>query len=142
MNHLKYILTTFDEVADYAPDREPTVADDESAYLAMVDGQSGAAAEGSAVYRDLLRAVVGMTYSVDADPKGGPDLFKVLPADAIRVISVFRLLGAVDQITVTLPERYWEIIEEHASSIENQMHAAETIRWAEISGGVLRRPAN
>ena len=81
-----------------------------------------------------------MTYNVDID-SSGVELFKVLPADALRVMSVFRLLGAADLLTVTLPERYWEIVDEHAGSVD-QMNAAETIRWAEISGGALRNPAN
>lgn len=163
MSQPRFALTAFADVNTCAPDWKRTVADDEYAYLSLVAGRpddsansadpsdlqgAGNARTAEAPLRDLLRAVIGMTYTQDPDSAddtagntaGDSEGFKVLPADALRVMAVFRLLGAGALLTVVLPERYWEIVEEHPDSVEDQVRAAETIRWAEISGGTLRRP--
>ena len=123
MSQPRFALTAFADVNTCAPDWKRTVADDEYAYLSLVAGRpddsansadpsdlqgAGNARTAEAPLRDLLRAVIGMTYTQDPDSAddtagntaGDSEGFKVLPADALRVMAVFRLLGAGALLTV------------------------------------------
>lgn len=130
MKSPKYEVTVFDESDKRTPRWELSGVEDEFALIRLTSG------DGTSELDDLLRVIIGMTYGRGKDN----NQYKVVPADAVRVMSVFRLLGAEDRLIIELPQQYLDIVEKNADRGDDQICEAEELRWAQISGGTLRKP--
>lgn len=130
MNSPEYEVTIFDKSDKRTPTWKLSGVDDEFAFLRLTSG------DGKSELDDLLRAIVGMTYGPGEDHGH----YKLIPADAVRVMSAFRLLGAEDRLIIELPQQYLDIVEKNADRGDDQVREAEELRWAQIGGGTLRKP--
>ena len=55
------------------------------------------------------------------------------PADVVRAMTVFRMLGTEDRLHVKLPQRYLNVFRIHPSSSDEQVRAAERLRQADTA---------
>lgn len=55
------------------------------------------------------------------------------PADVVRVMTVFRMLGTEGRLHVKLPQRYLNVFHDHPFSADGQVRAAERLRQADTT---------
>lgn len=83
---------------------------------------------------DIMRTIAGFEVAHDTTK----NLTRMHPADALRVMTVFRLLGADSRLTVHLPQKYWDIVDANPGNADQQVRLAEKLRQDEIANGTVR----
>ena len=105
-----------------------TPEQDARGYLS-IDSGSRQKKDGWWALDDLVAVVAG--YALTPIPSSG--WTAIHPADVVRAMIVFRMLGTEDRLHVKLPQRYLNLFSIHPSSADEQVRAAERLRHADAA---------